>query len=63
MAGVPARRELAVSYGTGLTDSLSQFKRHAEAETMSDLMSAANHPNRRGHGLVAQDLLRWFPWG
>jgi len=30
---------------------------------MLDLMSAANHPNRRGHELVAEELLRWFAWG
>jgi len=56
-------RELAAAYGTGLVDSLARFKSHAETALMLDLMSAANHPNRRGHELVAEELLRWFAWG
>ena len=28
---------------------------------LTDLLSWSNHPNRRGHELVAGLLLRWFP--
>ena len=28
---------------------------------LEDLMSQGNHPNRKGHALVAAALLEWFP--
>ena len=28
---------------------------------LKDLMAQSNHPNQRGHALVAEQLLRWFP--
>jgi acyl-CoA thioesterase-1 len=55
-------RELASEYGLGLVDSLAAFERYLEEDgDLSDLLSWTNHPNRRGHELVAQQLLRWFP--
>jgi acyl-CoA thioesterase I len=54
-------RDLASEYGVGLVDSLAVFDRYQQAGALSDLLSWPNHPNRRGHELVAQELLRWFP--
>ena len=55
-------RSLAHEYGVGLVDSFALFEKHTESGgDLTDLLSWANHPNRTGHELVAQELLRWFP--
>lgn len=55
-------RALAAEYGVGLADSLAAFEVHlAAGGALEDLMSQVNHPNRRGHDLVADALLQWFP--
>lgn len=55
-------RRLAAEYHVGLADSLAQFKNEVRAGVkLSDLMSQGNHPNRKGHELVAAELLKWFP--
>lgn len=54
-------RELAGRRGVGLVDSLAAFVRRSRSRPLSELMSWYNHPNRRGHALVARELLRWFP--
>ena len=55
-------RRLAAEYGIGLVDSLAAFQQAVHAGTpIKDLMAQGNHPNRRGHELVATELLRWFP--
>jgi acyl-CoA thioesterase I len=55
-------RALAAEYHVGLVDSLAAFKRHLQAgDTLPDLMSQVNHPNARGHEIVAEELLKWFP--
>jgi acyl-CoA thioesterase I len=54
-------RGLAHAYGVGMVDSLSAFDRYQRTGALSDLLSWPNHPNRRGHELVVQELLRWFP--
>lgn len=55
-------RSLADEYGVGLVDSFALFEKHTESGgDLTDLLSWANHPNRIGHELVAQELLRWFP--
>jgi acyl-CoA thioesterase I len=56
-------RELAAAWGTGLVDSLAAFEAYAQAHDLGDLLSWSNHPNRKGHELVARALLRWFPVG
>lgn len=52
-------RGLADEYEVGLVDSLSAFRNYQGHIT--DLLSWINHPNRKGHELVAAELLRWFP--
>lgn len=55
-------RRLAAEYQVGLVDSLAAFERYAaESGDLTDLLSWQNHPNRRGHEMVATGLLRWFP--
>lgn len=55
-------RELARLHGVGLVDSLARFKAHVtQGGAWTDLLSQVNHPNRRGHELVADALAEWFP--
>ncbi|MFZ4776400.1 MAG: SGNH/GDSL hydrolase family protein [Terrimicrobiaceae bacterium] len=55
-------RRLAAEYHIGLVDSLAAFKNYAhEGGKPTDLMAQVNHPNHKGHELVAAELLKWFP--
>ncbi|MDO8587224.1 MAG: SGNH/GDSL hydrolase family protein [Armatimonadota bacterium] len=57
-------RKLADEYEVGLVDSFALYERCVgSGGDLSDLLSWPNHPNRNGHQLVADDLLRWFPIG
>jgi len=54
-------RALAGKFGTGLVDSLALFRKQVAAGVpLAALMSSRNHPNLRGHRLVARALLKWF---
>jgi len=54
-------RRLARRYRVGLADSFAAFASYtAERGRLPDLLSWPNHPNRRGHELVAAELLRLF---
>jgi GH43 family beta-xylosidase/lysophospholipase L1-like esterase len=55
-------RQLAAEFGTGLVDSLARFQAElARGTRLDDLLSQINHPNARGHQLVAAALQEWFP--
>ena len=55
-------RALAHEFGTGLVDSLELFLTETRQGTpLEQLMSQINHPNARGHQLVATALAKWFP--
>ena len=55
-------RRIAAEYHIGLVDSLALFEAKVRAGTpLKDLMAQSNHPNRRGHEIVAAGLLNWFP--
>lgn len=55
-------RKLAKQYHVALVDSLAAFKDFsADKGQLADLMSQINHPNRKGHDLVVEKLLEWFP--
>jgi acyl-CoA thioesterase-1 len=55
-------RALAAHHHLGLVDSLAAFKQELAGGTkLVDLMAQVNHPNQRGHELVAKALLAWFP--
>ncbi|MBL9189105.1 MAG: SGNH/GDSL hydrolase family protein [Opitutaceae bacterium] len=54
-------RELAAAHHTALVDSLARFDAAAQRGTpLADLMSQGNHPNARGHALVAAAVAEWF---
>ena len=55
-------RSLAGEYNVGLVDSLAAFDMELKKGTgIEELLSNGwNHPNRRGHEIVAQQILRWF---
>lgn len=54
-------RALAAEYRVGMADSLTAFEGHVRASgDLTDLLSWSNHPNRRGHEIVATEMLRWF---
>jgi acyl-CoA thioesterase I len=55
-------RALAAEHNVGLVDSLALFKRYVKrGGKLQEIMSQVNHPNRKGHDLVANSLLTWFP--
>ena len=55
-------RCLAAEYHIGLVDSQGAFKSYTnDGGNPADLMAQVNHPNRKGHELVAAELLKWFP--
>jgi acyl-CoA thioesterase-1 len=50
-----------IRYGVGLVDSYAAFKTYVQAGgRLDELMAQVNHPNAKGHGLVATELLKWF---
>lgn len=52
---------LAKQYHIGLADSYSRFRQVAEQKNnLHDYMAQSNHPNRRGHELIATEILRYF---
>jgi len=54
-------RKLAKEYSIGLSDSFNVFNRYCKnGEDLTDLLSHINHPNRKGHELIANELSRWF---
>lgn len=54
-------RQLASQYAVGLSDSFHQYGAYvATTGSLVDLLSHVNHPSRRGHELIAQELGRWF---
>ncbi|RAP73869.1 SGNH/GDSL hydrolase family protein [Paenibacillus montanisoli] len=56
-------RQLASQYEIGLVDSFGLFEAYrANGGDPTDLLSWSNHPNRTGHELVADGLMRWFTY-
>jgi len=54
-------RDLAVKYGVGLADSYSRFRQVEEkGEDILIYMAQSNHPDARGHALIAEEILRYF---
>lgn len=55
-------RALASEFKVGLVDSLEAFRKEIkQGSALNDLLSQSNHPNKKGHQLVAKELLLWFP--
>jgi len=54
-------RALAVKYGVGLADSYSRFRQVEEkGEDIHAYMAQSNHPNAKGHALIATEIMRYF---
>lgn len=54
-------RDLAEEYHIGLVDSYALFKEMAERGiNIKDYMSQNNHPNEKGHRIVADEIMTWF---
>ncbi|HRO47727.1 SGNH/GDSL hydrolase family protein [Agriterribacter sp.] len=52
---------LAKKYGTGLADSYAAFKQVAHSgNNLEAYMSQINHPNEKGHALIAAAILPYF---
>jgi len=60
--GAERIRALAAEYGVGLADSLAAWAADCRAGTpLNTLLSQSNHPTRRGHDLVVDEIIDWFP--
>ena len=54
-------RQLASKHQVGLVDPFVLFQKIAEEEgSVEDYMSHVNHPNRKGHELIAEEIVKWF---
>lgn len=54
-------RALSEKHEIGLVDSYRKFKKEVNTGTdLSDLMSQGNHPNEKGHELIAIEILEYF---
>jgi len=54
-------RRLARENDVAIVDSLALFRARVRAgEPLESFMSQSNHPNRKGHEIVAAGLIRWF---
>jgi len=52
---------LAQRYGTGLVDSYALFRDKVKAgEPVGNYMSQVNHPNEKGHHLIAESIISLF---
>ncbi|SFD30503.1 SGNH/GDSL hydrolase family protein [Spirosoma endophyticum] len=52
--------ELAEKYHVGLADPYSQFKQIAKRGELKNYMSHVNHPNKKGHEVIANEVMNWF---
>ena len=53
--------ELAKKYKIGLVDSQGAFRNLAKAgENLKDYMAQSNHPQKKGHKVIADEVLKWF---
>jgi hypothetical protein len=54
-------RHLAADYGVGLIDSYALFKQKVmEGDQLESYMSQVNHPNKKGHELIAIEIMSYF---
>lgn len=54
-------RGLSEEYGTGLIDSYALFKKKVVlGDSLSWYMAQINHPNEKGHQLIANEIFRYF---
>lgn len=54
-------RSLARKYKIGLADSQEAFLSLARSgENLKNYMAQSNHPEKKGHALIAAEILKWF---
>jgi lysophospholipase L1-like esterase len=54
-------KKLAEQYRTGWVDSYELFRQKVRSsEPVSNYMSQVNHPNEKGHGLIAEGIVEYF---
>jgi len=54
-------RQLARQYGLGLADSYGRFRQVEEkGQDIHAFMAQSNHPNEKGHALIAAEIMRYF---
>lgn len=54
-------KALSEKYGLGLVDSYDLFRQKVvKGESIVNFMSQVNHPNEKGHALIAGELMRFF---
>lgn len=54
-------RALAKKYHTGLVDSFKSFQEIINhGGDIRDYMSHVNHPNKKGHEIIADEIIKWF---
>ena len=52
---------LAKEKRVGLVDSYKAFEfLYSDKEALSKYMSQVNHPNEKGHELIAKEIIKWF---
>lgn len=56
-------RELAEQYEVGLADAHEAFEcKFRQGHHRSDYAASLNHINRKGHELITDQLMEWFPY-
>jgi len=56
-------RELAIENGVSLVDSYEAFRQLvSDGENLNSYMSQNNHPNEKGHKIVAEKIIEWFTY-
>lgn len=54
-------RQLAQKYKVGLVNSFILFQKIIkDGGKISDYMSSVNHPNDKGHEMIADEIMKWF---
>ncbi|MFH0760238.1 MAG: nucleoside hydrolase [Bacteroidota bacterium] len=52
---------LAKKYNTGIIDSYTLFQNKVKSgEKVTEYMSQVNHPNAKGHHLIAEEIMKYF---
>ncbi len=52
---------LAKKHQVGLVDAYQAFEfLYADKDKLDEYMAQVNHPNRKGHELIANEILKWF---
>ena len=54
-------KSMAQKFEVGIIDSYFLFrKKVVSGESVSDYMSQSNHPNEKGHQLIADEIIKYF---